>query len=108
MIVWRVEDDAGNGPYHKTNLSRLAALGVMDIWPATAKNTPGIERDFDPPHIKAYYASTLRSGFSQYEHAEWWFTACGLTVLARHGLNLRQREATQVVHGKSGRQVLFR
>ncbi len=105
--VWRVEDDAGFGPYHKTNYRRIGATGIFGHWEETQK-TPGVEGDFSPEHIKDYYGGALRSGFSAPEHAEQWFTKEGLSALAQHGLTLRQRAAEQVVPGKSGLQVLFR
>jgi hypothetical protein len=106
FIVWRVEDDAGNGPYHKTNLQRLGGMGIFGYWEET-QQTPGIERDFSPEQVKAYYEGSLRSGFASVATAVQWFTQDGIAALAQHGLTLRTRVASRVFPGKSNLQVLF-
>jgi hypothetical protein len=101
MMVWRVENEQGVGPY---------TSGDMEPPDEGDEAHPGPLSDFYDhaynPGAHPEHAGR-KFGFLKPEHATDWFGAAGMADLQRRGFALRQVPARRVWNSDSGRQVVY-
>ena len=116
MLVWRVQDQHGLGPYQ-------AAAALEDgLVPGDPSNQPEPDRDFTARELKVgripahgtYGYGQAVFGFESPKHAVRWFGDIGgrgganaLKWMGDQGFSLVQVPASKVWRSKSGRQVMF-
>lgn len=99
LTVWRVENEAGEGPY---DAGATAGEGPKG-------SRPGVDFAVLPEDEKAWWTRHRgwRFGFARKEDAVAWFGEARLKKLAEKGYRLVKKEAAIIEPSKSGMQVFY-
>lgn len=105
MVVWRVENEYGEGPYHSSE-----GLRTMKQWqerPHTPENgCPGPYEDgFTEKAIDMMIRRKVSCGFRSERQLKDWFTPFELTMLATFGFKPKKVLAKKVFLGRH--QIMF-
>jgi hypothetical protein len=111
MIVWRVENSEGIGPYNAERTAdcetfRIASLkGRADFW---AQPAPWDGEFTGREQLRTTKRSPVLYGFPSLRAAVRWFGAKPIRELQKHGFELKKMRVTKAVVSNSGRQFVFR
>lgn len=113
MIVWRVEDSMGKGPYNRIfskNDANYELLRQMRLLHSCMEKYPNAEHDdlldFIVDKKQRYKWDDIVFGFSSKEKAIEWFGVF-LEDLLTADFELKQFETKEFQIGKSGKQLVF-
>lgn len=104
MIVYRIENKEGKGPYQDQSYGPLSKL----CWSHNNSNYPDLCQDFYGL-VSFDYNFDFVFGFQSRQLYKSWFGGF-ITLMRSHGFKLSKYEIDpeKIIVGKSGKQIIFR
>jgi ADP-ribose pyrophosphatase YjhB (NUDIX family) len=120
MIVHRIQNAAGEGPYSRNAPAAVVVAGRKHYYNKLKSGAPDPQpvphRDFpEHEHEQLVLANQdeedggnpFRFAFEKPEHASEWFGPEAMDVMKQHGYTLQQVPAARVYRSNSGRQLMY-